>query len=178
MAGGGAGPVAGGPIGGDTSGSAGGDGGVMSGPGGGAGAASGGTSGGGGTGAAFAGLTIDPAQGLWTGVRYYAGATPSGRTSGPKAPPEQVFQLHNASSAALSLTVKLTGADAARFKLLAPLTPQLELAAGASAEVKLSIVTDNATLSAAPAQNDGATVFNAALEVVGADPKLSVRNYA
>ncbi len=123
-------------------------------------------------------LTVEPAQGLWTGVRYYTGSTPSGRTSGPQAPPEKTFKLHNASSAALALTLSLTGADAAKFKLVSPAMPQLQLAAGADAEVKLSIVTDNAMLSPAPAQNDGATVFNASLEVAAGDKKLSIRNYA
>jgi hypothetical protein len=123
-------------------------------------------------------LTVEPAQGLWTGVRYYTGATPSGRTSGPKAPPEKTFKLHNASSTPLSLMLSLTGTNAAQFKILAPATPQLELAAGADAEVKLSIVTDNAVLSPAPAQNDGATVLNASLEIAHGDKKLSVRHYA
>lgn len=123
-------------------------------------------------------LIAEPAQGLWTGVRYYAGATPSGRTSGPKAPPEKAFKLHNAGSTPLTLTLSLTGADAARFKILAPAAPQLEVAAGADAEVKLGIITDNAMLDPAPAQNDGATVLNASLEVTGGGKKLSVRNYA
>jgi hypothetical protein len=115
---------------------------------------------------------------LWTGVRYYTGSTPSGRTSGPKAPPEKTFKLHNASSNALALTLSLTGADAAKFKILVPATPQLDLAAGADAEVRLSIVTDNAVLSPAPAQNDGATVLDASLDIAGGDEKVSVRNYA
>jgi hypothetical protein len=121
---------------------------------------------------------VEPAQGLWTGVRYYTGPTPSGRTSGPKAPPEKTFKLHNGSSAALALTLSLTGADAARFKILTPAMLQLDLAAGADAEVRVSIVTDNALLSPAPAQNDGATVFNASLDIASGDKKLSVRNYA
>jgi hypothetical protein len=142
-----------------------------------AGGPAGGTSSGGSAGTG-GDLTVEPAQGLWTGVRYYAGATPSGRTSGPKAAPEKAFKLHNASSAALSLTLSLTGADAARFKILAPAAPALELAPGADAEVRLGITTDNAMLDPAPAQNDGATVLNASLEVTGAAKKLSVRNYA
>jgi hypothetical protein len=169
--------VAGSSAGGSGSGVAGGSG---SSAGGSAGAPAGGTGAGGAAGGATAAgdLTAEPAQGLWTGVRYYTGATPSGRTSGPKAPPEKAFKLHNAGSAALTLTLTLSGADAARFKILAPAAPQLELAAGADAEVKLGIITDNATLAAAPAQNDGATVLNASLEVAGGGKKLSVRNYA
>jgi hypothetical protein len=123
-------------------------------------------------------LTVTPAEGLWTGVRYYAGSTPSGRTSGPEAPPEKVFKLHNAGSVALALTLSLTGADAARFKLTAPATPQLSLAPGADAELKLTITTDNAGLGPAPAQKDGATVLNASLDITGGAQKLSVRNYA
>jgi hypothetical protein len=123
-------------------------------------------------------LTAEPAQGLWTGVRYYTGSTPSGRTSGPQAPPEKTFKLHNGGSAALALMLSLTGADAAKFKIVAPATQPLDLAAGADADVRLTVVTDNAMLSPAPAQNDGATVLNASLEVAGADKKLSVRNYA
>lgn len=147
-----------------------------SGTGGTAGTPAGGTSSGGAT--SGANLTVDPPQGLWTGVRYYTGSTPSGRTSGPKAPPEKAFKLHNAGSSALALTLSVTGADAARFKIIAPAAPQLELAAGADAEVRLSITTDNAMLAAAPAQNDGATVLNAALEIAGGGQKVSVRNYA
>jgi hypothetical protein len=100
---------------------------------------------------------------LWTGVRYYTGATPSGRTSGPQAAPEKVFKLHNSGSAALKLTLSLAGAGAARFKILAPAAPELDVAPGADAEVRLGIVTDNAMLGAAPAQNDGATVLDAKL---------------
>lgn len=144
-----------------------------------AGTASAGTGTGGGGGApSTGGLTVDPPQGLWTAVRYYTGSTPSGRTSGPKAPPEKAFRLHNGGTSALSLTLALAGADAARFKITAPAAPQLELAPGADAEVKLSITTDNAMLGAAPAQNDGATVLNCSLDVAGAGPKISVRNYA
>jgi len=123
-------------------------------------------------------LTVEPRQGLWTGVRYYTGATPSGRTSGPQAPPEKTFKLHNTGSTALSLTLSLTGTDAAKFKIVAPATPQLELAAGADANVRISMLTDNAMLSPVPAQNDGATVFNASLEIAYDDKKISVRNYA
>jgi hypothetical protein len=115
---------------------------------------------------------------LWTGVRYYTGATPSGRTSGPQAAPEKVFKLHNSGSAALKLTLSLAGAGAARFKILAPAAPELDVAPGADAEVRLGIVTDNAMLGAAPAQNDGATVLDASLEITGGSKKLSVRNYA
>lgn len=137
-------------------------------------------SGGGSSGGASSGgdLTVTPAEGLWTGVRYYTGSTPSGRTSGPQTPPEKSFKLHNAGSTALALTLSLTGADAARFKITAPAAPQVNLAPGADAEVKLSVTTDNAMLGAAPAQKDGATVLNAALEVTGGGATLSVRNYA
>ncbi len=121
---------------------------------------------------------MEPTQGLWTGVRYYTGSTPSGRTSGPKVPPEKAFKLHNAGATALALTLSLTGADAARFKILAPAAPEVMLAPSTDVEVRLSIVTDNAMLAAAPAQNDGATVLNASLEVAGGGTKLSVRNYA
>jgi hypothetical protein len=142
--------------------------------------AAGAPAGGGNSGGATSGgdLTVAPAEGLWTGVRYYTGSTPAGRTSGPQAPPEKVFKLHNGGSTALALTLSLTGADAARFKITTPAAPQLNLAAGADADVKLSITTDNATLGTAPAQKDGATVLNAALEVAGGSQKLSVRNYA
>jgi hypothetical protein len=141
-----------------------------------AGMPSGGASNGGST--SGGGLTVTPAEGLWSGVRYYMGSTPSGRTSGPQTPPEKAFKLHNAGTTALALTLSLTGADAARFKITAPAAPQLNLAPGADADVKLSITTDNAMLGAAPAQKDGATVLNAALEVSGGAQKLSVRNYA
>ena len=131
-------------------------------------------------GAAAGGLdvTVEPAAGLWTGVRHYAGATPSGRTNGPPTPPEKTFKLHNAGSSAVALTLSLTGANATKFKLLAPATPQLDIAPGADAEVRLSVVTDDAMLSPAPAQNDGSTVLEASLEVTGAARKVSVRNYA
>lgn len=158
---------------------------------GGTGAAAGGSGGGGGSEALTAGaggtvggsasageLTVEPAQGLWTGVRYYTGATPSGRTSGPQTPPEKAFKLHNSSAAELALTLSISGADAARFRIVAPATPLIHLAAGADADVRLSIITDNAMLSPAPAQNDGATVFNASLEIASGAKKLAVRNYA
>jgi hypothetical protein len=175
VGGGGAASAAGSSTGG-SNGMVAGEGGSSSGGGSNAGAPAGGSGNGG---AAMAdGLTAEPAQGLWTGVRYYTGGTPNGRTSGPKAAPEKAFKLHNAGSTALTLTLSLTGADAARFKILAPATPQLEVAAGADAEVRLGIVTDNAMLDPAPEQNDGATVLNAALEVSGGAQKLSVRNYA
>jgi hypothetical protein len=173
--GGGAASVAGSSTGGSNAGTTGENGGSSAG--GTAGVPAGGTSSGGG-GATGNDLSAEPAQGLWTGVRYYTGATPSGRTSGPQAAPEKVFKLHNAGSAALNLTLSLTGADAARFKILAPAAPQLDIAPGADAEVRLGIVTDNAMLGSAPAQNDGATVLNASLEVMGGGKKLSVRNYA
>jgi hypothetical protein len=173
----GAASVAGSSTGGSNAGVAGQSGGSGSSAGGTAGMPAGGTSNGGG-GTAGADLTVEPAQGLWTGVRYYTGSTPSGRTSGPQAAPEKVFKLRNAGAAALSLTLSLSGADAARFKILAPTAPQLQVAPGADAEVRLGIVTDNAMLGAAPMQNDGATVLNASLEIMGGDKKLSVRNYA
>jgi len=170
----GAAATAGSPAGAGSSGVAGGSSG--SGAGGSAGMPAGGTASGGG--ASTGDLSAQPAEALWTGVRYYTGSTPSGRTSGPQAPPEKAFKLHNAGSTALALTLSIAGADAARFKITAPAAPQLNLAPGADAEVKLSIVTDNAVLGAAPAQKDGATVLNASLEVSGAGQKLSLRNYA
>jgi hypothetical protein len=166
--------VAGSATGGSSSGVAGASGSSVGGT---AGAPAGGTSTGGGA-PTGDDLTVEPAQGLWTGVRYYTGSTPTGRTSGPKAAPEKTFKLHNGTSTALTLMLSLTGADAARFKILAPAAPELALAPGADAEVRLGIVTDNAMLSPAPEQNDGATVFNASLEVTGGAKKLSVRNYA
>jgi len=123
-------------------------------------------------------LSVEPPQGLWTAVRYYVGSTPSGRTSGPKAPPEKTFKLHNGGTAPLAVTLGLTGKDAARFKLTAPAKPQLQLAPGADAEVTLGITTDNALLGAAPAQNDGATVLEASLELAFGGQKVSLRNYA
>lgn len=123
-------------------------------------------------------LSVEPVEGLWTGVRYYTGSTPSGRTSGPGAPTEKAFKLHNGGSAALALTLSLAGADAAHFKIVAPAAAELELAPGADADVRLGITTDNAVLSPAPAQNDGATVLDATLEVAFGGQKLAVRNYA
>jgi len=143
-----------------------------------AGKPSGGSGSGGSGGETPSVLTIAPAEGLWTGVRYYTGSTPSGRSSGPKTPPEKTFKLHNTGTLPLTLTLNFTGADASRFKLTNPTTPQLEIAGGADAELHISMVTDNALLSAAPAQNDGATVFNATFEIAGGGQKLSVRNYA
>jgi hypothetical protein len=174
VGGGGAATVAGSSTGGSNGGAAGVSGNSVGGA---SGAAAGGTSGGGGAPTGDT-LTAEPAQGLWTGVRYYTGGTPSGRTSGPQAAPEKAFKIRNAGSAPLTLMLSLAGADAARFKILAPTAPQLEVAPGADAEVRLGIVTDNAMLDPAPAQNDGATVLNASLEVTGGGKTLSVRNYA
>ncbi len=88
---------------------------------------------GGWSGGSFAdvGLSIEPKAALWTAVRHYAGATPSGRTSGPAPGPTKELALHNGGDGALTLSVSLSGPDAARFTLLTP--AQLEIAAGSDA---------------------------------------------
>jgi hypothetical protein len=119
---------------------------------------------------------VDTSSVLWTAVRYYSGATPSGRTSGPAAGPQKTLTLHNGGESARTLSVTLSGPDAARFELSTP--AQLDIAPGADAEVGLRIVTDNAQLGPAPAQDAGATVFDATLELHSLAQQLSVRNYA
>jgi hypothetical protein len=146
-------------------------------PSGGGGAASG-AAGEGSAGSQSVELLVGPAEGLWTAVRYYDSATPSNRTSGPKAAPEKVFNVRNAASAAVSLAVALVGRDAARFKLVSPANGKLDVPAGGQAEVRLSLTTANAELGPAPAQNDGATVLSASLELTAESRKIAIRNYA
>lgn len=139
-----------------------------------AGAANGGA--GGARAAAALGLSVQPPSLLWTAVRHYSGATPSGRTSGPAMGPAKKLSVHNGGDRALALTIALSGPGAPRFELVTP--AMLQVPAGADAEVALRIVTDDAVLGPAPAQDDGATVLDATLELSAGERHLSVRSYA
>lgn len=122
------------------------------------------------------GLSVQPTSLLWTAVRHHAGATPSGRTSGPATGPTKKLTVHNAGDARLTLTAALGGPGAARFELVTP--PVVQVPAGADAEVALRIITEDGVLGAAPAQDDGATVLDATLTLSAGDQQLSIRNYA
>jgi len=142
-------------------------------------AAGAGASAGGAAGSASGGLAITPSEELWTGVRYYTGSVPSNRTSGPSQGPSAVFQVHNGSESTASVTVALAGTDAEFFEIVEPASFPADVAAGADLEVTLRLVTDNAALGAAPAQDDGATVLEASLTATaGTASAPSVRLYA
>jgi hypothetical protein len=121
-------------------------------------------------------LSVEPGSLSWTAVRHYTGSTPRGRTSGPAQGPSKTLLVHNNGDRALDVTLALSGPDAARFELVTP--GPLSLAAGADASVTLQIITDDAALGPAPAQDDGATVLDMALELEAAGQQLSVRSYA
>jgi hypothetical protein len=125
-------------------------------------------------------LSAQPASGLWTAVRYYPGGAgiPDNRTNGPQEGPEKTFTLHNSGSAALDVTLALSGADAAKFTITAPAGMTANIAPGADLSVKMRLTTQSAMLGAAPAQDDGATALNAVLTVSGAGSTLMLRQYA
>ncbi len=123
-------------------------------------------------------ITVNPSEKLWTGVRYYTGTTPSNRTSGPMLGPSSTFHVHNGGGSMESISVATSGGDAARFEITDPAAFPVDLAAGADLDVTVRLVTDNARLGAAPAQDDGATVLKANLDVTGGAGAVAVRFYA
>lgn len=122
-------------------------------------------------------LRATPGRMLWTAVRHHSGPTPNGRTNGPSQSPEQALIVHNAGTAAVTLAIALSGPDASRFRITSP-SGSLQLEAGADAEVRLALTTDSAELGALPAQDDGATVLSAAVELTSAGRALSIPSYA
>lgn len=122
-------------------------------------------------------IRATPPRMLWTAVRHHSGTTPSGRTNGPAQGPEQSLVVHNSGTAAVSLALALSGADAARFRITSPSGP-LQVEPGADAEVRLALTTDSTALGALPAQDDGATVLSAALELSSGGQALSIPSYA
>lgn len=133
----------------------------------------------GGTGGSTGGsLAWTQGDGLWTGVRYYTGSTPSNRTSGPAQGPVREFVLTNTSASATKVDVSLTGADAERFQLSAPVSLPTTLEPNGSLTVELELVTDNAALPPAPAQDDGATVMRAELTAISPDDMATLDMYA
>ncbi len=161
---------------------------------GGAGASSGGASGNGGDAGAPGGggnagasgsggqssgaLVITPADGLWTGVRYYTGSTPSNRTSGPAQGPTQTYRIHNGGTTAASVTATVSGDDAARFEITAPTSFPVSIAPNGDANVTLRLVTATTALGTAPAQDDGATVLEATLTAADGAAQARARLYA
>lgn len=124
-------------------------------------------------------LSAEPASVLWTGVRHYPGGTGlNNRTSGPATGPEKTITLLNSSAQALDVTLALTGPDATKLAITAPAGGAANIAAGAELTVGLRLITDNAALGPAPAQDDGATVLNAELSVSGGGFAVTVRQYA
>jgi hypothetical protein len=123
-------------------------------------------------------LALSPTDGLFTGVRYYTGSTPSNRTSGPSMGPSQTFRIHNAGPSATSVTASLSGSDAARFEITSPASFPVNVAPNADADVTLRLVTANSALGAAPAQDDGATVLEATLTAKAGSVETRTRLYA
>jgi hypothetical protein len=113
-------------------------------------------------------------------VRYYpnGAGVPDNRTNGPQEGPEKTFTLHNAGSAALDVTLALSGADAAKFTISEPAGAAGSIAPGADLSVKVRLTTQSAMLGPAPAQDDGATVLNAQLTVSSAGAMLTLPQYA
>lgn len=134
---------------------------------------------GGGTGGGSSGgLAWTAGDRLWTGVRYYTGATPSNRTSGPQRGPVHDFVVTNTSTSNAQIDVSLTGPNADWFRLLAPLALPATLEPNNAMTVKVELVTDNAVLSPAPAQDDGATVMRAELVATSAEGMAALDMYA
>lgn len=139
------------------------------------GSATTGASGSGGT-SAEGDIAWTDADGLWTGVRYYSGSTPSNRTSGPAEGPTREYTLTNTSGVEVQVDVSVAGPDAQYFGLDKP--GAATVAAGGTLTVTLSLETDNAALPPAPAQDDGATVFEAELVATVGSVSANVRLYA
>lgn len=123
-------------------------------------------------------LTLSPADGLFTGVRYWTSGVPTNRTNGPQLGPTQTFRIHNASSAAASVTASLSGTDAARFEITAPSSFPLSVPANGDTDVTLRVVTANAALGTAPMQDSGATVLEATLTATAGSATTRSRLYA
>lgn len=124
-------------------------------------------------------LSPQPASVLWTGVRYYPNGTGlDNRTSGPATGPEKTLTVRNTSAQALDVTLALSGPDATKLAIIAPSGGSANIAPGAELTVGLRLLTDNAALGPAPAQDDGATVLNAELSVSGGGFAVTVRQYA
>ena len=66
-----------------------------------------------------------------------------------------------------SVTASVSGADAARFEIVAPSSFPVVIAPRSDVDVTLRLVTANTALGAAPAQDDGSTVLRATLDVTG-----------
>jgi hypothetical protein len=117
-------------------------------------------------------LGIEPANVLWTAVRYYTGGTPSNRTSGPAQGPTTNVVVHNDGATAVEVTLGLEGAQAEFFELLEPTTPTM-VAAGQDLTASIRVVTADSQLGPAPAQDDGATVLHADLVASAGDVTVS-----
>jgi hypothetical protein len=124
-------------------------------------------------------LSALPAEGLWTGVRYYPNGTGiDNRTSGPQQGPDKTFMVHNAGAQAVDVMVALSGPDAAKLTLTSPAQGTANIAAGAALAVSVRLDTDTSALGPSPAQDDGSTVLNASLSVSGGGSTLMLRQYA
>lgn len=124
-------------------------------------------------------LSALPAEGLWTGVRYYPNGTGvDNRTSGPEQGPDKTFTVHNAGSQAVDVTVALSGPDAAKLTLTSPAEGTANIAAGAELSVSVRLDTATSALGPTPAQDDGSTVLNASLSISGGGSTLVLRQYA
>jgi hypothetical protein len=140
-----------------------------------------GLGGAGGSGAAGSAGTLSalPAEGLWTGVRYYPNGTGlDNRTSGPAQGPDKTFMVHNSGSQAVDVTVTLSGPDATKLTLTSPAQGSANIAAGTALAVSVRLNTDTSALGPAPTQDAGSTVLNAALSISGGGSTLMLRQYA
>jgi hypothetical protein len=77
--------------------------------------------------------------------------------------PTSTFRLQNSGSSPAPFALDVTGEDAEFFEITAPSAAAGMLGPGANVDVTVRLVTDNARLPAAPAQDDGSTVLRASL---------------
>jgi hypothetical protein len=122
-------------------------------------------------------LSVSHDELLWTGVRYYAGGTGvSNRTSGPQSGPRQSVMIENLGSDAVEVNVALEGPDTDLYTIVAPELPAM-VQGGGMLEVELEMETDDSALGPAPAQDDGATVLEADLQISAGATQVGVRMY-
>ncbi len=115
---------------------------------------------------------------LWTGVRYYSGATPSNRTSGPEQGPTHEFVLTNDTTAVAEIDVSISGADAEWFQITTPNDLPATVEPGGTLTVQLQLTTDDTKLPPAPARDAGATVMRAELAATWAGGMAVLDMYA
>jgi hypothetical protein len=88
------------------------------------------------------------------------------------------YVVTNNAAAAADVSVSLSGDDAQFFEIVDPGSFPVSVAAGETLTVQLQLITNNALLAPAPAQDDGATVFNAQLVATVNGAEAQLRLYA